>query len=316
MNDLGSKHWIGFKPQAVAGTPETTVNTFLLSESAQMLPNHTPIERKTFAGTGQRLPSVKGWIKPSLKCTAELAASQPHPFFWWAGAVAATTPTAGVKLHTITEADEPVSLTAEGDLVVNNARQGDVRINKIKLSGKVGEIAHIEIEALGCSHEDGATLTSVPVFVTDPMTVHSCAITVDGEVVDTIEDFEIELDNMLEQKPTLVGAGGGPQVVRRKEMRKRGGKFKYIDFPSAELAKLANADTFAVVVELRGALISDTYYNFLCVTLPCCQYSGGLEPEASDSVITGSSDFEAFYDVVTGRALLIEAQNTVTDITV
>src|ERR1035437_6115062 len=91
-NYLGSQHWIGFKPQAVPGTPETTVTTFMVSEGLDMNSNPTPIARKSFIGTGATLPSRQGWIKPAGKAPAEVVASLPQPWYWLLGHVVATQP--------------------------------------------------------------------------------------------------------------------------------------------------------------------------------------------------------------------------------
>ena len=88
-NFLGERHTVGFKPQALAGTPEATVTTFLVSEGLDMQKNPTAIERKSFIGTGSELPARAGWFAPFGKTSCEVMASQPHPFYWLLGNVAA-----------------------------------------------------------------------------------------------------------------------------------------------------------------------------------------------------------------------------------
>jgi len=316
-NFLGSKHTLGFKPQATAGSAEATVTTFPSTLSFGMNANAKHIERKSHIGTGRNLPSRLGWTEPAGKAVAEVMASQPHPFYWALGGVASSQPAVGtdptVYLHTITATD-PVRLTAEGDRVFDKAKQADVYINKITLKGQIGETATCEIEWFALGHVDGATTTSTPVFVTDVLTVRSATVKIAGTQDLTIPEFEIAWENNLEQLPVIAEVAGAPSVIRRKEPPKCGGKFKFIDFPAAELARLNAATSFAVVVELIGPTISNTYKKFLRVTLPACQYTGGFDADISESVITGDGDFDAFYDTVTSRQILVEAQNTITTI--
>lgn len=311
-NYNGAEHWIGFAPQEEAGTPEAIVTTFFPSTSIGMYRNHKPIERKSAIATGRVLPSRKGIDEPASKTTAEALASQPHPWYWTLGAVDTTQPAAGehptVYLHEINEGDAPVNLTGEANRVFDTAKQGDLMIAKLKLSGSVGEVAVIEFETLGLTHEDNAELTSVPVFPDDPLTVLGAMIKVDGVLDTRIQEFEVEYDSKLELVPTL--------AVRRKEPPSISGKLKFIDFPADQLAKIANAETFSVIVLLEGAVISGSYRKFLQVELPACQYSGGLDPDIGSEVLTGEADFNAYYDIVTGRQIRVLSQNTVADITV
>ena len=110
-NALGAKHWVGFKPQAVAGTPETTVTTFLASESVAMNKNMMPIQRKAHYGSGVALAPRLGWIKPDGTVPFEVNASQPHFWYWLLGACTTTQPAVStdptVYLHTITDDGTP-----------------------------------------------------------------------------------------------------------------------------------------------------------------------------------------------------------------
>lgn len=312
-NAHGSKHWVGFKPQAVAGTAETTVNTFLLSTGIQINKNPKHIERKAFISTGRQMPMLKGWSEPSGKLTTEVAASQPHPWYWAMGTVNTTTPTTGVYLHTITIGD-PVNLTCEADRVFDKAKQADVKIDKLTLTANVGEVATLAIETLGCSHTDGATLTSTPAFVTDVLTTRASLISIDGAQDFTAQDVEVAFDGGLEQLPVLESADGAPHVVRRKDVPKTSGKLKFIDFPTALLTKLVNATSFALIVYLEGDTISGNYKKFLRVTMPACQFTDGFDPDISAEVITGEASFGAFYDTVTSIQMKVEAQNTIATI--
>lgn len=318
-NFLGARHWIGFKPQAVPGTAEATVTTFLATESMAMNAKPSAIERKTHVGTGRALPGRKGYIKPENKCTAELMASQPQPFFWALGAVTSTQPAVStdptVYLHTITEsADGPVNLTVEGDKVYAKAKQADAKINKLTLTGQTGEVARIALEGLALTHTEPTTLTSVPVYVDDVLTVMAASIKIAGQPDLTIDNFEIAWEEGLEQLPTIEDADGAPHVVRPKDIVKVTGKLKFIDMPSAELARLMAAEVFSLETEMDGTVISNSYKQFARVTLPACQYTGGLDADISDSVITGEADFAAYYDTVTGHQSLVEFQNTVSTI--
>ncbi|MEI6724602.1 MAG: phage tail tube protein [Actinomycetes bacterium] len=326
-NFLGSEHWIGFKPQAVAGTAETTVSTFLVTESIKMDAKPKHVERKTFIGTGHKLPSRPGWTEPEGSATSEVHASQPQPWYWALGNVVATQPAVStdptVYLHTITEdalavskqnSGGPVLLSVEGNRVFDKCKQRDAKINKITLKAKVGEVATLEIEYQALGHTDGATSTSTPTFVTDVLTCRAVIVKIDGTQDVTIDDIEIVWDNKLKQLPVLEDVQGAPHVIQREGAPEGSGKLKFIDFPTAQLAKLAAATTFALIVELDGDTISHAYKKFLRVTLPACQYTPSLNPEIADKTITGSASFDAFYDTVTGRQILVEAQNTLSAI--
>lgn len=314
-NFLGAKHWIGFKEQAVAGTPEATVTTFLASQKMKMAANQKPIARKVYLGTGVALPSRPGWMSPSGSATTEVMASQPHPWYWALGAVNTTQPSAGVNLHTITDGGAPIGLTVHGNRVFDKATQGDAYISKLKLTAKPGEVATLEVDWLSLTHNDGANVTDTPVFVTDVLTCNAVSVSIGGTVSDLVSSCEIDWDGGLDQVEVLSLTGGKPHVVRRKSVPKVSGKLDFIDFPTAELAKLEAATSFALIVELDGDTISETYKKFLRVTIPAAQYTGGLDAEASDAVITGSANFEGFYDTATSRQILVEAQNTVADLT-
>jgi hypothetical protein len=315
-NFLGSKHWIGLKKQAVAGTGEATVATFLPTTKIKMNSNQKPIARKAYLGTAMAQPSRLGWISPTGSATCEVHASQPHPWYWALGNVVTSTPAAGVSLHTITDGGAPIGLTAHANRVYDYATQADVYINKLKLTAKPGEIATLEIDWLALSHADGATVTDTPAFTTDVLTCRSVSVSIGGAVSQIVSNAEIDWDGGLDAVEVLSLTGGSPQVIRRKSTPKVSGKLDFIDFPTAELAKLTSAAAFSLVVELDGDVISSTYRKFLRITLPAAQYTGGLDTECSDAVITGSANFEAFYDAASARQILVEAQNTITDLTV
>jgi hypothetical protein len=316
-NALGAKQTLGFKPQAVAGTAETTVTTFLPTENFGMNAKPTHIVRKSFIGTGRNLPMRQGYTKPEGKCLCEVMASTPHPWYWALGNVVSSQPASGtdptVYLHTITDTD-PVNLTGEGDKVYAKSRQADVKINKITLLGQVGEVAHLQIEWFALTHVEGATFTSTPVYTTDVLTVRSATIKIAGSADTTIDNFEISFDNKLDAPPTIEAASGAPHVIRSKEAPDATGKIKFIDFPTAELTRLIGASQFALVVELDGDVISHAYQKFLRVTLPACQYTGGFDNDIAEAVVTGEGNFAAFYDTATSRQILVEAQNTIATI--
>lgn len=319
-NFLGARHWIGFKPQAVPGTAETTVTHFLASESISMDKNMTPVDRKAHYASGVQLPGRLGWIKPNGKALTEVMASQPHPWYYALGANSTTQPAAStdptVYLHTITApaSGAPVNLTAEADRVFDQAKQGDVMISKVKLTAKPGEIAHLEIEWMALTHSDGATVTSTPTFLTDVLTCRAALIKIDGSQTLAVDDIDVEWDGGLEQIPVLESVSGSPHIIRRKDFPKVSGGIKFIDFPTAELSKFVAATPFAFIVELDGDTISNAYKKFLRVTLPACQYTGGLAPPIGEQVITGDANFTAYYDTVTSQLITVEAQNTIASI--
>lgn len=317
-NFLGSKHWVGFKKQAAAGTPEATVTTFLASRKMKMVANQKPIARKTYLGTGLALPSRQGWMEPEGSATIELMGSQPHPFYWALGSSVASTPTGATtaKLHTITDNGAPVPLTIHGNRVYDGAIQSNAYINKLKLSVKPGEIATLDLDWLSETHQDGATITGdTPVFVDDVLICTAVSVKIGGVVTEAVSSCEIDWDGGLEALKVLTAAGGHPQVIRRKSSPKVSGKVDFIDFPTAELAKLAAATSFELVIELQGGIIEDALRKFIRITIPACQYTSGLDSEASADVITGSANFEGFYDTNTARQILVEAQNTIADLT-
>jgi hypothetical protein len=311
-NELGARHWLGMKVQAVAGTPETTVNTFFATREIELALNPEHIERKASIATGRNLPMLAGLMKPGGKATIELCASQPHPFFWALGTDTVTNPATGVYLHTITEATTgPKMLTVEADRVFDQAKQGDAYLSSVKLTATPGEIALVEMEWLAKSHTDGATLTSSPTFVTDPLTCTSVSVSIGGTTFTNVESVEITYEPGLEQAAALISDSAGlPAVVRKKEPSSVKASLKFLDVPASELAKLKNATSFALVVELQGAVITGAYRKFVRVTLPACQYTGGLAPTIGQEVITADAEVTAFYDTTTGHQIKVEAQNT------
>lgn len=318
----GAEHWVGFRPESVPGIAENTVNTFLATEMANMLPGTQFIERKAQMASGRRLAPRLGPIRPNGKLRSELHGSQPHPFYWALGAVSTAQPAAvtdpTVYLHTITDnfADGPVSLTAEGDLVYGEAKQAGVFLNKLSLSLQAGEIARIGTDWLGRSHDDSPTITSVPTFTTDVLTTMQMLVRIDG-----VQDFRIptldwEWDNLLDAPSVLADEGGAPHFIRRKEPAKCTGKMKFTDFPADQLVKLRAGTPFALIIDLQGAVISNAYRKFVRITHTDCRYTGGLDPDVTNETITGEADFEASYDPTEGiaRQVLIEAQNTISAI--
>ena len=314
-NFQGAKHWVGFKPQATPGTAETSVTTFLNSTSVQANKNPKHIERKSHIGTGMGLPSRKGWFEPNGKFAAEVLASQPQPFYWCMGTVNTTTVTTGVYLHTITLADTPVNLTCEVNRVYDYVRQSDVKIDKLTIGANVGETLTLALETLACAHVDGATVTSTPTFPTDVLTTRATTASIDGTQDVSLQDIETVIDRGLEQLPVLEDADGAPHVVRPKDITKVTGKMSFIDFPTAQLTKLVNATTFALVQYFEGDTIATTYKKFCRITLPACQFTDGFDNDISESVITGEANFAAFYDTTTSRQIKIEVQNGISSIT-
>lgn len=318
----GALHWAGFKPESVPGTAEATVSTFLATEMANAQPDTQFIERKAQMASGRRMAPRVGAIKPNGKCKAELHASQPHPFLWALGAVETTQPAVStdptVYLHTITDNvdDGPISLTHESDLVYGKTRQAGCFINKLAMSLEAGEIARIDLDWLGISHDGAPTITSTPAFTTDVLTTMQMLVKIDGEQDFRVPNLDWEWDNLLDAPAVLADEGGAPHFIRRKEPPKCTGKMKFVDFPADQLAILRAAGTFALIIELQGAIISNAYRKFLRITLPDCRYTGGLDPDVTNETITGDADFEAFYDPTVGVAtqIIVEAQNTISAI--
>jgi hypothetical protein len=327
-NLSGAKHWVGFKPQAVPGTLETAVTTFMVSEGLDMNANPNPIERKSFIATGVTLPSRLGTIKPAGKAPVEVMASTPQPWYWLLGHVVTTQPDVAYApaayLHTITDdalagsqqnGGQGVNLTCQADRVFDKAKQGDVRISKIKLTATPGEVGRMEIEWMGLTHTDGTSFATTPTFVTDVLTCASVSVKIDGSPDLLVSSVDYECDVAAEQLSTLVSGGAGaPQVIRRKDPVKGSGTLKWIDFPTAQLTKFTAATTFALIVELQGDTIASTYKKFLRLTLPACQYTGGLAPSIGSSVITGDANFASYYDTSTSTQIKVEAQNTIATI--
>jgi len=311
-NELGAKHWLGFRPQTTEAVEQSTVNRFLATTKFGMNKNPQHLERKSHINVGRRLANRQGIFMPSGKAEFEMMASQPQPWYWALGQATTDQPDAtnapSVFLHTITDADSPVRLTGEGYKVFQSAKQGDAYIDKIKVSGQAGEQGLCEMEWLALSHTEPATLTSTPAFAGDILTMVNCAITLGGSSNLDISSVEISWDGMLEQLASIKSATG-PRRVRRKEVPKADGKLKFIDFPTAELTKYINATSFALVVLFTGEVISGAYSQYLKITLPNCQYTGGLDGDIEAEVITGEADFEAFYSSADGYQIKVEAQN-------
>lgn len=328
-NILGAKHWVGLSPEVTPGTPLAAVLNLFVDESLEMNANPTPIKRKSYLGTGVELPSRAGWIKPTGKVSVEAMASQPHPWYWLLGHVTSTQPAVStdptVYLHTITDdaleatpqnGGDSVSLTAQGNLVFDQATQPGVKLSKIKLIVTPGEVAKLEIEWMALNHTPGATLGTMPAAVTDVLVCTSVGIKVAGSSVLNVDSLDYEYTVNHEQLPTLIAGGTGtPQVIRRKDPAKGTGSIKWLDFPVTQLAAFLAQTPFSLVVELDGANISHSYNKFLRLTLPACQYTGGLTPQLGASVVTGDANFESFFDTTTSQQIKVEAQNTLVTIT-
>ena len=312
---LGAKHTLGFKPQASAGSAEATVNTFLATSKVNTKANPSLVPRLAFLGTGLELPGRPGWMEPSGSATCEVHASQPHPWYWALGAVTTTTPAGTVRLHTITDAGSPVRLTCEADKVYGKSKQADAYISKLVLGAKVGEPASIELEWLSLGHLEAQTLTSTPTFTADPLDCLAVSVSVSGSQLFTVDSCQITWDGNLEQKPVLTNVSAGqPQVIRRKGAPNVTGQLDFLDFPTAELTKFLAGTAFAIVIELQGNTIESSYKKFLRITLPACQYTGGLDTEAAEATMTGSGQFKAGYDTTTSTQIKVEGQNTISAI--
>jgi hypothetical protein len=316
-NALGSLHWVGFKPQGTAGSAEATVSHFLPGKGLQMAANRTLIPRLTAAATGGTLAGRAGWIAPtgSYK-TCECHASFPYLWYWLLGAVTTTTPAGTVRLHSITEAADPIRLTCEGYPVYGSQKQTDAYLNKLTFNFKVGEWANFtDIEWLALGHDDAPTLTSTPTFTADPLMCTAVSIKLAGTQSYIVTGGSITIDRGLVGYPVLTNTlGGQPQLVRREGMAKITGAYDFLDVPTAEITKMVAATSFATIVEVQGATIESSYKQFQRVTLPDCQWTGGLDPEADEAMITTSGQFTANYDTTTSKQILVESQNTLTAI--
>ena len=306
----GPLHTLGMKQQGTPGTPETTVTNFFSTDNFSMNARPGLVPRKSSQGTGMVLPGRQGWIMPEGAATIEAHASQPHPWYYALGKDTVTTPSGTVKLHTITY-DPTVLLpvTIEGNKIYNKAKQGDCVLNTLTFNFKVLELAELVLGWMGLSHVEPATLTSTPSFTTNPLGTMAVNISIAGSQNFTVDSGSISWDNKCEQKPALTNASAGqPQQIRRKERPECKGQLDFIDFPADQLAAFLAATPFALIVELKGVVISTTYYEMLRVTLPACQYDGGLDSAAGQEAITGTANFTAYDDLATGNQIKVEAQ--------
>ena len=138
-NYLGAKHTLGFKPQAAPGTPEATRRHVLpdrVHPDGRGPEEHRAQDlRRLRAGPCRR---ARGTISPKGKAKMEVAASQPHPWYWLLGGVASAHTGTLAYTHTITDAGDGILLTAEADRVFDHAKQADVKLDKLTLSGDPG----------------------------------------------------------------------------------------------------------------------------------------------------------------------------------
>lgn len=308
----GALHWIGFKKQASAGTAETTVSNFFASDEIGMDANPELVERRAYLASGLVLPGRPGWNQPDGSATIEVHASQPHPWYYALGADAVTTPAGTVRLHTITDAGAPVRCTVEGDMVYGKKKQADAYINTLDFAFKVKEIATLALGWLALGHDEAPTITSSPTFTTDPLTAFNASVSIAGSQVFNVESGSVKWDGKLEAKPVLTDVSTGqPYTCRRKEPPEVSGQLDFLDFPTAELARFLAGTPFALVITLTGDVIETTYYKYLKITLPACQYTGGLDTKAAKEVMSGTANFKASYDTVTAKQIKVEAQNTI-----
>ena len=82
-NRLGAEMSVGFKPEAVPGTPEATVNLFLPHNGFLLFDDPKPIEREvSFMALGKK-PGIAGHLKPRGKVMTELyAGAGSKPLYW------------------------------------------------------------------------------------------------------------------------------------------------------------------------------------------------------------------------------------------
>lgn len=311
---LGALHWFGVKPQAAAGVAEATPTTFLATTSLKMEPNMSPIKRKAMLGTGKNVPSLPGPIAPDGKAATEALASVPHPWYWALGAVTPTTVTSGVISHAITDGGAPVRLTLFGNRVHTGTRQKDGFVNKLRYSGKVGDIATLDIDWLALGHEDGFATSGIATsFPADVMTVMNATVKIDGAQSFEVNEFEIEWDGGLDAGGVIAETSGAPYFCRRKDIPTLTGKLKFKDFPVAEYEKLKAGTVFALETAVYGGTITGAHRKALKTETLHCQYTGGLDGDISDGVITGDANFQAF-SVGTDALVTVTAINAIASI--
>lgn len=313
---LGTKHWLGARPQTAAGVPEATVNTFLHTSKIQMDAGTELIERTATLGTGYALPSLPGWQHPSASCTCEVHASVPQPWYWALGAVNTTSPGPTARLHAITEADAPVRLTLEANKVYQRDRQADAYVSELQFTFKAQEIAGLDLSFLALSHAADVVTTSVPVFTNlDPLVCSRASVSIGGAKDYTVEGGSVSYNGALDAAFGLTDQTERQALkIRRSGVPEITASLDFLDFPKTYLDDMMAAQSFALVIELLGAIIETTHRRLHRVTLPCCQFTGGLDAEIGEGLITGSAEIKAYYDPVTGRRILVESQNTVASI--
>jgi hypothetical protein len=314
MSVLGVNGWLGFKKEAVPGTPETGVDTFFPSESFNLHNKPDVIERKADIDAIGKLPGLKGKFLPTGKMDSELSASTAaHVFYWLLGAKDTTTVTTGVYKHTLTMDDDGIlpTLTCEADKVIRTERQAGILMDNIEIACSAGNVADLKLGWFGKAHDEAATLSSTPDYELDVLTFVGATVTVDDDDLLDVATADFKLDNQIEQVWSLDGSRY-PSDVRRKTAPKFSGKFTFIDYPQGQYDKLQEAETFVLELYFEGEEIGSTGHNaYVKITLFCVQYTGGYEPDIKSDVITTDGEWEGFYSLDETAIISVEVVNGV-----
>lgn len=320
---LGQAGSLGFKEEAVPGTPEDTVDIFFSTEPFNALQEQEPIEREANIQQNMRLPGKAGAKLPQGNQKSELMANRGHPFYWALGNISVsqpdTTSAPTVYRHTATIDSSLPSLTCEADKVDSWKKQAGVKINKINLAAAFGEIVKMDFDWFGLTQAEPGSFSSSPTFINDPLCFAGIDISIGGESSTKVSTLDMEINNDLEQIGALNSTVSAAQVRRKGDGGSLmvTGKLGFIDYVATEYARLLAASTVAMIFTFQGVTaITGAFFPYVKITLPAVQYKGGLNPEIGSGVITDEGDFEAHYDTATSSGITVEIQNTVASLTI
>jgi hypothetical protein len=297
---IGALGWIGAKTEATAGTGESTVNIFFPTEQFTAVQSHEPVEVNANLASMTKLGYLKGKLTPKGSLTAPLSAKTATVFYWALGNVSSADNGDGTHTHTITPALTLPTFTVHADEVIGKVAQAGAKISKLTVSATAGEVAKISVEWLAMSHTDDATFTETPDFETEFMNFTEAIITLNGTQMLTVDNIELTFDNKVEALFTL-GTGRYPHEVMRNDRPDYTGKIALIDWDSTLYQKMINADDVSITFTL-----TDPNGNYVKITLPKVQFTGGFEPTIGTGRITAEPEFV----VVGDSPVSVEIKNT------
>ncbi len=266
-----------FAEEATYGTFQTPVKGIdLVSEGIK-----NTIQRIESKGlrAGRRVQQSNQWL-PGKRNSAgplelEVATNNFGLLFKHAlGAIATTTPTAGVFNHTATPGNiAGLGLTMQlgrpsTDGTVRPYTYTGCKIPAWELSCKAGELLKMKVDVWGQDETSAQALATFPALPTtyEPLSFIGATIQVGGTQVD-VKDFTLKGDNKLNLQRWMLRGGGTAKEPLPSDFAEFTGSL-VADFTDLTLyGDYVNASEFAVVATFAGPVIASTYNYEVVLTL-------------------------------------------------